>query len=525
MSKILIIRPLRQRNLQIDLVFVMIGLKTSHSGALGHIGAQKPFDPSATADAVLRSSDSVDFFIIKLLLCLVSPVFSDMLSSNHTCASEDETRNGLPVIPVTESSETLHCLLLLIYPPYVSASEPVLLIGDLCRVAEAAQKYCMDCIEDKIRKTVITSGLLEEHAFRVYVSALHVGWTDIAATAALNSLKTPLSDLPSVEELRIISGADFYYYLTYRFKHEKHARGEGEEPKLTFASEESPMAANEQPSTLIPTDVPSPFGQTAKTNAILRSSDDVDFYVNKSFLSYLSPVFEELFANGDGVLSETDERGNNSSVFIVEEDSDSLYGLLCFLHPYADEPSIKDLKLYPKIWTAAQHYEVIFITQRLEQSFLSHPFIQKEPLRAFAISINLNWAKASKASAMETLTGPLSDMKYADELRLITGADLYRLIEYRFECANVVRLLLDQLDERARKGSSFVRYTAAVKPKLLECPRGIGMMKADDDLVKTAGVGSDIKSVLCYLLEYRRVMAPVIDEIVSKVRHFSLSPY
>ena len=485
--------------------------------------AQKPFDTSATADAILRSSDSVDFFVIKLLLCLVSPVFNDMLSSNYTCTSNDETRNGLPVISVTESSETLRCLLLLIYPSYVSRSEPVLHIDDLCRVAKAAQKYCMDCIEDKMKEMVIRSGLLEEHAFRAYVSALHVGWIDIAATAALNSLKIPPSDLPFVDELYIISGADFYHYLTYRFKHEKHAEGEGEEPKLTFASD-SPMAANEQPSTLIPTDVPSPFGQTAKTDAILRSSDEVDFYVNKSFLSYLSPVFEELFANGDGVLSKTDEQGSNSPVFTVEEDSDSLYGLLYFLHPCADELSIKDLKLYLKIWTAAQHYEVICITQRLEQSFLSHPFIQKEPLRAFAISINLNWAKASKASAMETLTGPLSDMKYADELRLITGADLYCLIEYRFECANVVRLLLDQLDERARKGSSFVRYTAAVKPKLLECPRGISLMKADSDLVKAGSIGSGTsESVLCYLLERRRIVASFIDERVSKVSHFSLA--
>ena len=503
----------------------MVGWKDAHSSALGHVDAQKPFDASATADAVLRSSDSVDFFVIKLLLCPVSPVLNDMLSSNHTCASKDETRNGLPVISVTESSETLHCLLLLIYPSYVSASEPVLLIGDLCRVAKAAQKYCMDCIENKVKKMVFASGLLEEHAFRVYVSALHVGWTDIAATAALNTINTPLSTLPFADELHIISGVDFYHYLTYRFKHEKY-EGEGEEPKLTFASE-SPIAADEHPSTLLPTNVPSPFGPTAKTDAILRSSDDVDFHVKKSFLSYLSPVFEELFANGDGALSKTDEQGSDSPVFTVEEDSDALYGLLCFLHPYADEPSIEDLKLYLKIWTTAQHYEVIFIAQRLEQSFLAHPSIREEPLRAFAISINLKWAKAIKASAMETLTEPLSDMKYADEVRLITGADLYRLIEYRFECAHVVRLFLDQLDEQFTGKSYFIRYTAAVKPKLLECPRGISLMKADRDLVKAASAGSGLReSVLCYLLyERRTAMAPDIDMMVSKVRHFSLSHY
>jgi len=148
-------------------------------------------------------------------------------------------------------------------------------------------------------------------------------------------------------------------------------------------------------------------------------------------------------------------------------------------------------------------------------------------LRAFAISINLKWAKAIKASAMETLTEPLSDMKYADEVRLITGADLYRLIEYRFECAHVVRLFLDQLDEQFAGKSYFIRYTAAVKPKLLECPRGISLMKADRDLVKAASAGSGLReSVLCYLLyERRTAMAPDIDMMVSKVRHFSLSHY
>lgn len=74
-----------------------------------------PFDTPATADVILRSSVSVDFFVIKLLLCLVSPIFSDMFSSNHTIGSEEETQNGLPIVFVTEDSRTLRCVLLIIY--------------------------------------------------------------------------------------------------------------------------------------------------------------------------------------------------------------------------------------------------------------------------------------------------------------------------------------------------------------------------------------------------------------------------
>lgn len=41
--------------------------------------AASPFDKSAPgADLVLRSSDSVDFFVSKAVMAIVSPVFRDM---------------------------------------------------------------------------------------------------------------------------------------------------------------------------------------------------------------------------------------------------------------------------------------------------------------------------------------------------------------------------------------------------------------------------------------------------------------
>ena len=68
-----------------------------------------PFDASTTADVILRS--------------------------NHTIDSKDETRNGLPIVSVTEDSRTLRFVLLLIYPPSVINREPMLYIDDLGPVA------------------------------------------------------------------------------------------------------------------------------------------------------------------------------------------------------------------------------------------------------------------------------------------------------------------------------------------------------------------------------------------------------
>lgn len=530
------------------------------------------FDASTTADVILRSSDSVDFFVIKLLLCLVSPKLTDIFSSNHTIISE----HGLPIVTVTEDSRTLRCVLLFIYPACVTGCEPSLDIDDLCPVAKAIQKYSMDCIEERIQEGLITSRLLQKHAFRIYALAVHLGWTRIAARAAQNTLETPLSDLPFVDELHMISGADFYQYLSYRFRCKEY-ENEDERVELAFVSQ-GPVA-NEQHSTMAVAGVPAAFRPNAKVDAVLRSSDGIDFYIKKSFLSHLSAVFEELFANSDsgslnnqrsnslvfteeedsgamlniqksdspvftikvnnGIGEDNDAEENNDAtlnnqkgdlpVFTVEEDGVTLSVLLCLLHPYAGEPSISDLKLFPKVWAAAQRYQVTFISQRLEQSFIAFPSFLKEPLRSFAIGVSLGWTKAINACAMETLIKPLSKMEYADEVRMITGADLYRLVEYRFKCANSVGLLLDTMGRsestEACSCYSCSKYFALVKSMLLDCPRGINMMSwnADSDLVGAARIYLKDGYKIYHLLRKRLILFESIDGIISKVCLFTLS--
>ena len=418
----------------------------------------------------------------------------------------------------------------------------------------------MDCIEGRIKEMVVASQLLQEHAFRIYALAVHLGWTDIAARAALNTLETPLSDLPFVDELHMISGADLYQYLSYRFRCEKY-EGEGERPQLAFVPQGP--AANGQHFAMAVADVPAAFGQNDKVDAVLRSSDGIDFYVRKYFLSYLSPVFEELFVTSDSaalnnqrsdspvfteegsgaaldsqrsdppaftVKEDNDaalnSKRNDRPVFTVEEDGVTLSGLLCLLHPYACEPCISDLKLYPKIWSAAQRYKVTFISQRLEQSFLALPSIRKEPLRSFAIGVSLGWVKAINACAMETLVKPLSEMKYADEVRMITGADLYRLIEYRFKCANSIGHFLDNMakSEFAKASTIYCKYFAAVRSRLLDCPRGISVPINDDSDILKAARGSSGSATyrtswyhVCHLLQKWHVLVVTIDNIISKV--------
>ena len=104
--------------------------------------APKPFDTPSISDAIIRSHDSVDFFVLHSLLSFVSPAFDALFLAAL------ETKNGLPIVTVSEDSETIHCLLSLIYPhdrePQVASAA---LFSKVCR---AAHKYSMAVITRKL---------------------------------------------------------------------------------------------------------------------------------------------------------------------------------------------------------------------------------------------------------------------------------------------------------------------------------------------------------------------------------------
>ena len=81
------------------------------------INTPEPFDSSAKADIILRTSDLEDFYVIKSLLSLVSPVFDAMFSlCQEEIVEKDNVMNGKPVVQIDEDSAALYNFLLLIYP-------------------------------------------------------------------------------------------------------------------------------------------------------------------------------------------------------------------------------------------------------------------------------------------------------------------------------------------------------------------------------------------------------------------------
>ena len=229
--------------------------------------AESPYDSAATcADIILRSSDLIDFYVLKAFLSYVSPFFKDMFDVPST--TTNEIINGFLVIPVAETSETIRLLLDLIYPHIGELQiDNITLFLNVCK---AAGKYCMDIIQNGLRKQIVTSNPTVSEPLRVYAVAIDLGWEDVALYAARNASKISLDKLPRAQELQNISGSGFYRFLDYKLRCDKvpfqdHLRSF---PIPSVA----PLARLAQ-------GAQKPFDVTAKADVILRSKDLVDFYV------------------------------------------------------------------------------------------------------------------------------------------------------------------------------------------------------------------------------------------------------
>ncbi|KAK2463539.1 hypothetical protein APHAL10511_004290 [Amanita phalloides] len=390
--------------------------------------ARAPYNSSAIADVILRSSDKIDYYVVGAFLYYVSPTFRDMFALNRGPAiDENEKKDELPIIDVAEDSETLYNLLEFIYP---RVEEPQ--FNDLHmfrKVSQAAQKYFMTVVEAKLKKQIIASPLLKDEPFRTYVIATDLGWEAIALMAARNTLCMPLQLLPFVNELESITGAEFYRYLEYRYRCDAlPSARQGGFTVLTRKMTGFPPVLNGGTNETSPR-APEPFNDFSNGNLVLRSSDSIDFIVIEGLIRFVSPFFDSMFP------LQKHQEVDGRPVIAVSEDSKVLHGLLSIIYPHADEHVTQNFDLYKSVVWAARKYRMSTIEKKLQKVAMTSS-ICKEPLRLYALATCLGWDEVAKMAALETFSQPLQGMTYVEELDQITGADLHRLVRYRFNCAD-----------------------------------------------------------------------------------------
>ncbi|KAF8630173.1 hypothetical protein AX15_003118 [Amanita polypyramis BW_CC] len=338
-------------------------------------GAREPFDANDLANIILQSSDNIHFHVHSAFLSFVSPSFKDTLSLNRgPAADQNEKKDGLPIISVTEDSETLYSLHEIIYPIEESPFRDLFIFR---KVYKAVQKYLMDRIEYKLKKWIVTSRLSKNEPFRVFVIAIDLHWEAEALIAARGTLHVPLETLPFVDELKDISASEFYRFLDYRFR-------------MTGPSQ--PNATHDDP----PARAPDPFDSSANGNAIFRSSDSVDFFVIEGLIRLVSPFFDDMFS-----LQEHDEI-DGRPLINLSEDSEALHTLLSMIYPHIDEPAMGDYYLWRRILQAARKYEMSFIEKKLQKS-VTVSSVDKDSLRVYVIATSLGWNEIARMAALNTL--------------------------------------------------------------------------------------------------------------------------
>ncbi|KAJ6514437.1 hypothetical protein C8R47DRAFT_1206786 [Mycena vitilis] len=176
-----------------------------------------PFANSPAADAILRSCDGADFYILRGILSLLSPVFATMfrLPQPHPVPE-------VPVVDMNEDAVTLYKVLRFIYP----GTEPVVdSLDDLRTIIELViRKYDMQCEIPKVKRYL--KGYCSTEYLGVYVVAVRYGWEDVAIAAAKESLKYPIRSLGTgaPPELNGLTAPAYHELLHYHFQCGRAAR-------------------------------------------------------------------------------------------------------------------------------------------------------------------------------------------------------------------------------------------------------------------------------------------------------------
>ncbi|KAJ7750748.1 hypothetical protein B0H14DRAFT_2541307 [Mycena olivaceomarginata] len=148
-----------------------------------------PFVPQAPfhgpgGDVILRSSDGIDFYVYRIVLSLVSPIFEHMFSSPQP-QSESDT---LPVVQMAESAIILDRSLRFFYP----GAEPVVDgLDQLCDILELLiGKYDAQSLVSLGKRYL--RDYIDTEPLGCFAVAIRQGWQDIARTAARKCLSLPL---------------------------------------------------------------------------------------------------------------------------------------------------------------------------------------------------------------------------------------------------------------------------------------------------------------------------------------------
>ncbi|GBE89531.1 hypothetical protein SCP_1601930 [Sparassis crispa] len=408
--------------------------------------APYPFD-KPNADTILRTSDRVKFRVRNAILAEASVFFEGMFSCPQP--PDSQQCDGLPVVDVAEDSKTLDALLRFCYPfdPPELAT-----LDELVPVLRAALKYVMDPFMVSLRKQLVA--VAEKEPMGVYMIAYELGFK-----AEMLAAEKYLQDewcntyYPGLEEMPV----EVYFKLLKASLAGEPS--EPEQPPSSFRSSklrkksakksgrpeehrETPAEKPDNrfhdcglinPSEHKTTAAEYPF-DLSDADAVLCTSDAVEFCVHTSILSIASPVFRHMFTGTEKDVMYTKHEPSSrrpTGMIVVTEDSRTLTALLRFCYPVEDQ-EVEDLEWAGVLLRVAKKYQMATAMKRLREIFAK--FAQERPLRAYAIACVHQWDLEGKQAARVVLRVRIKDHS-AEDLKGISAGTYHRLLKYHKDCA------------------------------------------------------------------------------------------
>lgn len=177
-----------------------------------------------------------------------------------------------------------------------------------------------------------------------------------------------------------------------------------------------------------------PFNDpTDNVDLVIRTADNVDFFVLSGLLSLRSPssFFRQVLRGN----TNTEER-DGFPILEVKENSDIFRTILLFCYPY-DTPEIKSVQQILELGAVLDKYCMDHATERFIAAVLASSVIREQPLRVFALAVVNRWKQVGEAAARNTLDREIADV---EELREINARHLYRLRDYHVRCREAAQI-------------------------------------------------------------------------------------
>ena len=158
---------------------------------------------------------------------------------------------------------------------------------------------------------------------------------------------------------------------------------------------------------------------------ILRCTHDTgnrDFRVHKSFLSFVSPVFKDMFG-----IPQPSSSPSDVEIVNLSDPPQALELILRFIYPSAVSSIVDDLTIVPEALILTDKYDIRVVRSRLRSSLAE--LAKTEPLRVYAIACRFGFEDEMEIASSYTLSINLPALtQLPDEFNFITAVAYHRLI-------------------------------------------------------------------------------------------------